>query len=252
MNRLRSISLMLALSGALYHAAIAAQLPAKHWVGTATSHGHAIPIHLDLSVSTTGEVTGDFVNGPQLTPSSNGQLTGTHLVLNFSYFARKLEGDFTGDSFKGTFGGSRGEPSTLELHPVLAAAGAPKPTPDAGIKQVRGDWEIAVKSPKGESAWTLRVTPLAGGDQIKAVILRIDGDTNGLYGAFDAEHGEYRVSHFNASGAGSLRPEAAARWHPACHQPPARRPAMDRAPSRGSPQRKPRSSHQGNGTDQRR
>jgi thiol-disulfide isomerase/thioredoxin len=70
------------------------------------------------------------------------------------------------------------------------------------VSKIKGDWEIAVKSPKGESAWTLRVSPPAiKGQEAKAVILRIDGDTGGLYGGYDAASGEYRFSRFAASGA---------------------------------------------------
>jgi thiol-disulfide isomerase/thioredoxin len=76
---------------------------------------------------------------------------------------------------------------------------------------INGDWEIALpeKSKKGESAWTLRVAPYGGNGEIKAVILRIDGDTGGLYGRYDEAAGEYRVSRFADSGGSilSLKPQ---------------------------------------------
>jgi thiol-disulfide isomerase/thioredoxin len=201
MNRIRLKALLCVFTGVLLQGTLVAQLPARHWSGFATVHGEKIPVRLDLSgASSDGQVSGSFLNGAQVTSSSGGELTGTHLVLDFNYFARKLEGDFSGQVFTGTYSGTRGEPTPLELHADMAPAATIKASVAPGGKEIQGDWEIAVKSPKGESAWTLRVTPLGHG-QVKAVILRIDGDTGGLYGSYDSDHAEYRVSHFNASGA---------------------------------------------------
>lgn len=201
MNRIRLKTLLCVFTGVLFQGILIAQLPPRHWSGFATVHGQQVPVHLDLSVpSSDGQVSGSFLNGARITTSSDGQRTGTHLLLNFNYFARKLEGDFNGQTFTGTYGGARGEPTPLELHADTAsdAKSNSATTPDGN--DIRGDWEIAVQSPTGESAWTLRLTPLGHG-QIKAIILRIDGDTCGLYGSYDVDHAEYRVSHFNAPGA---------------------------------------------------
>jgi peroxiredoxin len=73
---------------------------------------------------------------------------------------------------------------------VKAAANAP---------DIHGDWEIAYKSVKDESAWQLRVTPEASDSaRVKAVIQRIDGDTGSLYGVWNGKN--YAVSHFTAAG----------------------------------------------------
>ena len=179
----------------------AQQIASGRWSGFATAHGQQVPVQLELSSkSEDGKVSGSWVNGEEVTASSSGQLTGTHLVLNFDYFARKLEGDFTSNGFTGTFAGGRGTPSALELHPAIKETPAASPAATPPASELSGDWEVAVKSPKGESAWTLRITPLSNRGEIKAVILRIDGDTGGLYGSFDQTTGAYRVSHFNASG----------------------------------------------------
>jgi len=172
----------------------------ESWSGFATVSDQQVPVHLLLSSSSAeGNVTGSFVNGAQRSAASSGELHGGHVVLNFDYFAKKLEGDIQGDSLTATYGGERGGSVPLTLHKDV---GPTARVPEAVRKQnalLRGDWEIAVQSPKGESAWTLRVTPRAQGD-IKAVILRIDGDTNGLYGGFDPARGLYSVSHFSAAG----------------------------------------------------
>jgi thiol-disulfide isomerase/thioredoxin len=178
----------------------AQQIEGGRWSGFATAHGQQVPVQLELSKPVDGKIGGSWVNGEEKNSSSSGQLTGNHLVLNFDYFARKLEGDFTSTGFTGTYGGGRGAPSALELHPAINDSPGASHVADHPASELGGDWEVAVKSPKGESAWTLRVTPAANGGEIKAVILRIDGDTGGLYGSFDQQSGTYRVSHFNASG----------------------------------------------------
>ena len=57
---------------------------------------------------------------------------------------------------------------------------------------------MAVNSSKGESAWQLRVEPVAHSTEVKAVIQRIDGDTGTLYGKWAGN--EYLIGHFTAAG----------------------------------------------------
>ncbi len=186
----------------------------RHWIGTAEIRGKQLPVELNLARPSRGNaISGSFVNGDELSTSSSGSLEATHLTLNFDYFARKLEGELTKGNFTGTFAGTSGTPSKVVLHadrdgkPATRFVAARMATKSSTIN---GDWEIAVKSPKGESAWTLRVTPFGGSGEVNAVILRIDGDTGGLYGGFHADTGEYLVSRFAASGATlySLKPLA--------------------------------------------
>jgi thiol-disulfide isomerase/thioredoxin len=209
MRQSRLATLAVAVGSFVLTSAVRAQEVAQHWVGFATVHDQQVPVRLDLSVVTkNGKAQGSFVNAAELSTSTSGELTGSHLILHFDYFARKLEGELQPQSFKGTYGGAKGTPVPIELHPEASGELAASLGP---ITDVPGDWEIAVKSPKGESAWTLRVftSPKHPG-YLKAVILRIDGDTGALVGTFDASRGEYRVSHFEASGAAlySLKPQS--------------------------------------------
>ena len=83
--------------------------------------------------------------------------------------------------------------------PVALHKAAVKTRAEAGGPDIKGDWEIAVKSAKGESAWQLRVEPSGVKvADIRAVIQRIDGDTGSLYGSWNGH--EYTVSHFTAAG----------------------------------------------------
>ena len=186
----------------------------RHWIGTATYHGQSIPVQLNLGApGAGGSVSGILLNGQEQSPSSNGLEADGHLSLHFDYFARKLEGTLPDTEFRGEYTGARMKaPIPVVLHPdpggkpatrfVAAASAAPS--------TINGDWEIAVHSSKGESAWTLHVQPFGGNGEVAATIQRIDGDTGGLYGGFDSAKGEYRVSRFAASGPTlyALHPEA--------------------------------------------
>jgi len=196
-NSFPALALLGLIAGPL---SLNAQQPsAQDWRGAATVHEQQVPVHLVLSTpSADGSVTGTFVNGPEKQVSTTGELKDGHLILRFDYFARKLEGDIKDGKLDATFGGARGGfvPLTLQrdAKPAEELSVAP-------VKAIAGDWEIAVKSPKGESAWTLRVTPAPGkAAEAKAVILRIDGDTGGLYGGYDSAAKQYRFSRFGASG----------------------------------------------------
>lgn len=196
----------------------AAQQPARHWVGTAkvinngSSKGATVPLQLDLAAKS-GRLTGTFLNGAERAVSSDGTLTGSHFVLHFNAYARTLEGDIQGSTLQATFSGARIKPWPVSLHvdrdgkpqTVFAAA---KPGEKGGT--INGDWEIAGKSSKGESAWTMHVEPYGGNGEIRAVIQHVDGDSGALYGRFDEAAGEYRVSRFADSGATiyALKPEA--------------------------------------------
>jgi thiol-disulfide isomerase/thioredoxin len=217
MNVLRTAA-ALTLFAALPTLAIAQKTP-RHWIGVATVSGQSVPVQLDLTPARkSGEVTGTFLNGTERAPSSNGTLSGQHLVLHFNSFARTLDGTLNGNTLTATYSGARlKEPIALQLHADRdgkpASVFVPAARADGSKKgaTINGDWEIALpeKSKKGESAWTLRVAPFEGNGEIKAVILRIDGDTGGLYGRYDEAAGEYRVSRFADSGGSilSLKPQ---------------------------------------------
>ena len=212
MNILRTAAAF-SLFAALPHLAVA-QKVARHWIGTANVGGQEVPVQLDLtSPNKAGQVTGTFLNGAERRSSSNGTLSNGHLVLRFNSFARTLDGTLSGSTLTATYNGARmKQPIALQLHADRdgkpASTFVPAAKADGGSKgaTINGDWEISLpeKSKKGESAWTLRVAPSQGNGEIKAVILRIDGDTGGLYGRFNEAAGEYRVSRFADSGGSIL------------------------------------------------
>jgi peroxiredoxin len=63
------------------------------------------------------------------------------------------------------------------------------------VPAIAGLWQVAVNSPKGESAWRLIVRQ--SGPEVSAAILRVDGDTGLLTGAF--HDGKFVLSHFSGA-----------------------------------------------------
>ncbi len=175
----------------------AATLPSitGDYEGTAIVHGQNVPIHL--------RITGDapnfkaaLVNGPEESAASSVAFKDGHLLITFDYYGKNLDLTLsTKDrqpSFTGTFGAIK------PRYPITLNVSTSKMTPGGVIPEaIKGDWEIATNSAKGESAWDLHVNQLTP-TLAKAVIQRIDGDTGSLY-ATNPSQGLF--SHFNANGA---------------------------------------------------
>jgi thiol-disulfide isomerase/thioredoxin len=161
------------------------------WEGNATVHGQQVPLRLRVGGSSE-KLEAALLNGPENSPATSAVFSGNHLLVMFNYYAKSLDATLDGGHLTGTFGttGTR-YPVTLELH------GAATPAAVAAPEGTLGDWEVAVKSAKGESAWQLHLGD-GGGNTVNAVIQRIDGDTGSLYGVWTGK--EYRVSHFTAAG----------------------------------------------------
>ena len=179
------------------------------WQGFATRDTQHIPITIKISGSG-ADLHAAFINGPadhpDETPASSVTFDGTHLVASFNYFARKIDATLDNGTITGTYGpakpaadkpGARVQASTPFTVTRVAKAVDPAASPNA--PDIRGSWEIATKSSKGESAWEFRADPPIGNSPvIKTVIQRIDGDTGGLWGTWNGT--SYIVGHFNAAG----------------------------------------------------
>jgi peroxiredoxin len=172
------------------------------WEGTATVHGQQVPVVLQITGGT-GSLQAALLNGPESSPASSAVFSGDHLQVSFNYYARTLDATLANGHLSGTFG------TAATRYPIdfKAHNDAPAERPVSG-QNIAGDWEIAVKSAKGELAWQLRVESAKSAGEIRAVIQRIDGDTGSLYGQWTGK--DYRISHFTAAGPAlySLAPQA--------------------------------------------
>ncbi|MBB5328015.1 TlpA disulfide reductase family protein [Tunturiibacter gelidoferens] len=162
------------------------------WVGYATVHGQTVPVRLEIG-GRANDLQAALLNGPERSPASSVTLVGNHLLVRFNYFARTLDATIQDGRLTGTFG------TIATRYPVsLKFNGSAWTFAKADGPAIPGDWEVEVKSSKGESAWQLRIEPSAQSNEMKAVIQRIDGDTGSLYGNWDG-HG-YVIGHFTAAG----------------------------------------------------
>jgi thiol-disulfide isomerase/thioredoxin len=165
------------------------------WEGAATVRGQQVPIRLQIS-GPASDLKAALLNGPDQSAGSSATFSDDHLVVSFNYYARSLDARLEDGQLAGTFGLVSAKPGTprypVALHHVTEVS-----TPASG-PDIRGDWEIAVSSSKGESAWLLRLQPAGKTYGVHAVIQRIDGDTGSLYGGWDGT--AYKVGRFTAAG----------------------------------------------------
>ena len=165
------------------------------WEGTATVHGQQVPVVLQITGGI-GSLQAALLNGPESSPASSAVFSGDHLQVSFNYYARTLDATLANGHLSGTFG-------TAATRYLIDFKAHDEATAEPAVmgQNIAGDWEIAVKSAKGESAWQLRVEPAKRAGEIRAVIQRIDGDTGSLYGDSSDWNGkELKISHFTAAG----------------------------------------------------
>jgi peroxiredoxin len=163
------------------------------WLGFSTVHGQQVPVRLEITGSG-NDFHAALLNGPEKSPASSAVFAGNHLLATFNYYAKTLDATLVDGHLKGSFGTAATRyPVSLNLHDTTESNGGSQ------AQDINGDWEIAVKSAKGESAWQLRVEPVpAQRGEVKAVIQRIDGDTGSLYGSWTGS--AFQISHFTAAG----------------------------------------------------
>jgi thiol-disulfide isomerase/thioredoxin len=163
------------------------------WQGSAqiatNGSSFTVPVHLQLE-GKGSTLVGSFVDGPQRTTSTSGELSGQDLTLHFAHYAVTFHGQIVGDQLTGNYSADSGRfsyPLTLRPAPKEAVVHSA-----ANVPSIDGTWIIPTESPKGEHAWRL-VIRQNGGD-VSATILRVDGDTGTLHGSY--QDGRFIVSHF--------------------------------------------------------
>lgn len=203
------VALRLALLAALTPAmaAVAQTSIAGVYNGMATFRGQQVPLKLHITGPAT-HMEAALVNGPATratghaptgldrSMASSALLEGSHLVIAFNYFNASLDLEASPDGhLAGTFGpppASNPARIPVDLHRATPVAPAP------GAPNIAGSWEVAVHSPKGETAWQLLIAPAGRPGEIRAVFQRIDGDSGSLFGRWNGT--SFLVSHFNPDG----------------------------------------------------
>lgn len=154
-----------------------------------------IPFRFGISQTPAG-VSGWFYNGDERIVSSGGSLEGGHLLLDFPAYGRRVDALLREDgSLAGTYGPAAAG-SSLRVYPFSARPQQQHATGKGRGPSIDGLWIVPADSEKGgEKSW--RFIVLKSGAELRASILRVDGDTGALTGPW--QDGHYVLSHFDGA-----------------------------------------------------
>jgi peroxiredoxin len=185
------------------------------WAATIVQGSATIPFRLDISNDGTN-VVGTLYNGTDTETTTSASIHEGKVELNFEHYLTSIEatvrdGELDGEvvftrrvagvsppgaSPAGAEGPSRGGSAFHAKRYVAPTAAAL-----ANVPSIDGVWEIPHESAKGEKAWRLIVQQ--NGADITATVLRVDGDTGALTGAW--QDGTFVASHFDGARPGLLQ-----------------------------------------------
>ena len=165
-----------------------AQSLAGLWDAAIQANGAEIPFRMEFA-GAGHTVSGSFFNGEEKVTSTGGRFENGALVLSYDYYGSKLEAAWKDGTLVGAY---RRDGRTYPFH---ARRFVPSPLTDADVPSIAGLWEVGTNSSKGEAAWRLIVRQ--SGPEISAAILRVDGDTGSLTGAW--RDGKFVLSHFDGA-----------------------------------------------------
>jgi thiol-disulfide isomerase/thioredoxin len=160
------------------------------WDASVVVNEVEIPFRFELQQDKNGTLTIAFFNGEERVRSTSGAWNDGNVKLEFAHYATKLEAKWDGSTLTGTYGRTGRPPYAFK-----AKAWATPEVSEENVPSIAGQWEIAVKSPKGESAWKFFVRQ--SGPEVSASILRVDGDTGVLSGSWKG--GKFVLSHFSGA-----------------------------------------------------
>ncbi len=166
---------------------------AGQWDATIQINGVETPFPLEISGSGTN-VTASFFNGDDRYPSTQGRFEDGKLLLTWDYYAATLEATLKGGVLEGQYAGTRRMKGPFAIRARRSAVAKPAALTETA-PSIDGLWEIPNRSGKGESAW--RFVVQQSGTKAAATILRVDGDTGTISGAF--QNGKFVLSHFDGA-----------------------------------------------------
>jgi len=178
----------LVLAALLGSSCAMAQSLAGLWDATVKVNGREIPFRMEFA-GAGSNVSGSFFNGDEKVASTGGRFENGSLVLSFDYYGSRLEAAWQDGVLDGAY---RRDGRTYPFH---AQRFVPSPLTAADVPSIAGLWEVGVSSSKTESAWRLIVRQ--SGPEVSAAILRVDGDTGSLTGAWRG--GKFVLSHFDGA-----------------------------------------------------
>ncbi len=177
-----------------------AQPIAGRWDATIQINGVETPFPLEISGSGTN-VTASLFNGTDRYVSTQGQFEQGKLVVKWDYYAATLEATLKDGVLVGQYAGTRRMKGPFAIRATRGAA-AKSATASVTAPNINGVWEIPNKSGKGELAWRFvvqqsKAQQSKNSPNVSATILRVDGDTGTISGAF--QNGKFVLSHFDGA-----------------------------------------------------
>jgi peroxiredoxin len=172
-----------------------AQPTTGRWDASLNVDGTVIPFRLDIS----GEgqnIRGTLFNGDQTETTTSAEWQNGSIVLHFDHYLTTITAKPVAGKLQGTVEGRFEVDRYIASYPFEAipytvnAASTPVNAPN-----IAGDWIVPYDSAKGEKAWRFIVEQKGVG--VSAAILRVDGDTGALTGAY--HNGTFELSHFDGS-----------------------------------------------------
>ncbi|MDA1095230.1 MAG: TlpA disulfide reductase family protein [Acidobacteria bacterium] len=162
---------------------------AGQWDATVVVDGIEIPFLFEIADN--GErVEGTFFNGELRVISTGGRFEDGTLSLAFDQYASAIEATYAQGRLEGHY-----ERGTRQPYPFAARPATPTETATPDVPAIAGVWTIPTESNKGEKAWRFIVRQT--GAAVSGAILRVDGDTGNLTGAY--RDGTFVMSHFSGA-----------------------------------------------------
>ena len=164
------------------------------WDATVTAGNARVPFRFLISGSG-ATLQGSFFNGDKQIGSTTALIENNTIVFGYPEYGSTLEVTAANGRLQGDYHRANGVIYTFEAQRF-------KPAPNTGdIPAIGGLWTIELPAGKRERAWNLIVRQ--SGAEVSAAILRVDGDSGAVTGAYDGH--TFILGHF--SGARPLRLE---------------------------------------------
>jgi thiol-disulfide isomerase/thioredoxin len=159
------------------------------WDASVVVNNLTIPFRFQIAQQGTS-VKGSFFNGDEKIASRSGQFKDGKLVLLYPDYGATLNATLTNGRLDGQY-----VRATRAPYPFQAKRFAPSPIGVKDVPNIAGLWNIQLTKSKDEAAWYLIVRQ--SGAEISAAILRVDGDSGMLTGAYH-DH-TFVLSHFDGA-----------------------------------------------------
>jgi len=200
-TKIRLLTIASAFASALAGITARADSLTGRWDATITINNVVIPFRLDVS-GAGSNLRGTLFNGDEKETTTSALVDHRTVVLKFDHYLTTIvatlkDGQLDG-KVDGRFGDRQVYIGSYAFHASRHTSASLPASPGqstAGVPTIGGSWEIPHESSKGEKAWRLVVKQ--AGPEVSAAILRVDGDTGALTGAWRDDR--FVLSHFDGS-----------------------------------------------------